>query len=132
MTSTMNASNKVIQVLRILLAVILLVFSSNGFIGFLPMPVPPEPAAEFVKSMSEAGFVFPLLYGIEMVIGIFLLFNRFTPLMILAFAPIALNILLYHLFLDPLGGAAGYLTVGIEIFLLRAYIGHYRLLLKAR
>ena len=128
----MKANKKLIQILRIFLAVILLVFSLNGFIGFLPMPVPPEPAAEFLKAMSEAGFVFPVLYGIELVLGMFLLLDYYTPFVLIAFVPIALSIFLYHVFLDPLGGAAGYLTVGIGIILLWAYFDHYKPLLKAK
>jgi len=128
----MKINNKAIRVLRILLAGILLLFSLNGFFGFLPMPVPPAPAAEFLKDMGESGFVFPVLYGIEFIMGVFLLLNLFTPLMLLAFTPLAVSILLYHLFLDPLGGGPGYLTVTIEIILLAAYFDRYKPLLKAR
>jgi hypothetical protein len=126
----MKFNSTFIKVLRILLSVILLVFSLNGFFSFLPMPEPPEAAARFLQALGEAGYVFPMLYGVEIVIGVLLLLNRYTPLALLAFSPIALNILLYHLVLDPVGGAAGYLTVLIEILLLVAYFGHYRTLLR--
>src|SRR6056297_1590154 len=132
MTYPMKTNKIVIQILRIFLAALLLVFSLNGFIGFLPMPVPPESAAEFLRAMSEAGFVFPVLYGIELVLGVFLLLNYYTPFVLIAFVPIALSILLYHLFLDPLGGVAGYLTVGIGIILLWAYFDYYKPLLKVK
>jgi hypothetical protein len=121
-----------IKVLRVLLAVILLVFSLNGFFGFLPMPEPPDAAARFLQSLGEAGYVFPMLYGVEIIIGVLLLLNRYTALALLAFSPIAVNILLYHIVLDPIGGGVGYLTVLIEIFLLMAYFGHYRSLLQMR
>ncbi|HKL38174.1 MAG TPA: DoxX family membrane protein [Bacteroidales bacterium] len=119
-----------IKVLRVLLSVILIVFSLNGFFSFLPMPEPPEAAARFLQALGEAGYVFPLLYGVEIIIGVLLLLNRYTPLALLAFSPIALNILLYHLVLDPMGGIAGYLTVLIGILLSMAYFGHYRALLQ--
>ena len=121
-----------IKVLRILLALILLLFSSNGFIGYLSMPQPPAPAANFLQALSDSGFVFPLLYGVEFIMGVLILFNRFVPLVVLMFAPIAVNILLYHLFLDPAGGTAGFLTVLIEVILLVAYFGYYRSLMKPR
>ena len=118
------------KVLRILLAIILLVFSLNGFFSFLPMPEPPQAAARFLQALGEAGYVFPMLYGVEIIIGVLLLLNRYTPLALLAFSPIALNILLYHLVLDPIGGVVGYLTVLIEILLLMAYSRYYRSLLR--
>jgi len=118
------------KVLRILLAIILLVFSLNGFFSFLSMPEPPQAAARFLQALVEAGYVFPLLYGVEIIIGVLLLLNRYTPLALLAFSPIALNILLYHLVLDPIGGVVGYLTVLIEILLLMAYFRYYRSLLR--
>jgi len=128
----MTYRNKFIGVLRILLGVILVVFGLNGLIGFLPMPEAPAAATEFMKALSQAGYFIPLLYGLEVLIGLFLLLNIFTPLMVLGFVPIALNILLYHLFLDPAGGAVGYFTVIIEIALLWAYSAHYTPLFRSR
>jgi len=126
----MRLDRTFIKALRMLLAVILFVFSMNGFFGFLPMPEPPEQAARFLQALGEAGYVLPMLYSVEIIIGVFLLLNRFTPLAILAFSPIALNILLYHLLLDPIGGAVGYITVLIEVILLVAYFRHYQPLLQ--
>lgn len=126
------SNHKFIKALRILLGFILLVFSLNGFFGFLPMPEPPAAAAEFLQSMGRAGFVFPLLYGVEIVLGVMLLFNLYSALAILGFVPIAVNIFLYHLFLDPAGGVVGYITVLVEIVLLTAYISHYKTLFKVR
>ncbi len=128
----MQKSRMFIKVLRLLLSLILIVFGINGFIGFLPMPEPPEAAAQFLQGLSRGIFVFPVLYGLEVLIGLLLLVNRYVVLGLLAFFPLAVSILLYHLFLDPAGGAAGYLTFIIEILLLIGYRDHYRQLFESR
>lgn len=120
-----------IKVWRLLLSVILIVFGINGFIGFLPMPEPPEAAAQFLQGLSQGIFVFPVLYGLEILIGLLLLVNRYVALGLLAFFPLSVGILLYHLFLDAAGGAVGYLTFIIEILLLIGYRRHYRQLFQA-
>jgi hypothetical protein len=128
----LHSNDKLIKALRMLLGFVLLVFSLNGFFGFLPMPAPPTAASEFLQSMDRAGFVFPLLYGVEILLGVMLLFNLYSALAILGFVPIALNILLYHLFLDPAGGLVGYITVLVEILLLTAYFSYYKNLFNLR
>ncbi len=128
----LHSNDTFIKALRILLGFILLVFSLNGFLGFLPMPDSPDAASKFLQSMGRAEFVFPLLYGVEIVLGVMLLFNLYSALAILGFVPIAVNILLYHLFLDPAGGVVGYITVLVEIVLLTAYFTHYKNLFKLR
>jgi hypothetical protein len=124
--------NKIIYIktLQYLLAAILLLFGLNGFFNFLPMPESPQPASEFFGSLIQSGFMMPLIFGVEIIVGFFLLINRYVPLGLLLFAPIALGILLYHLFLDPAGGIAGYFTFLIEVILLFSYKEVYKPILQ--
>ncbi len=121
-----------VKIIRIVLGVILLVFSLNGFFQFLPMPPLHDPASEFFGALYQSGYMIPLLYGAELIIALLLLFNRFVPLALLLFLPLAVNILFFHLFLAPAGGAAGYLTVILEAILLIAYKEDYRDLLRPK
>lgn len=128
----MNNQSGWIKVLRYLLGAIILLFGLNGFLQFLPMPPMPEEASEFFGVLAKTGYMIPLLYGAEIIIAVLLLVNRFVPLMLLLFVPIALNILFFHLFLAPAEGLAGYVTVLLEVILLIAYKENYRCLFNAR
>ncbi|MGM0531221.1 MAG: hypothetical protein ACQER7_07710 [Bacteroidota bacterium] len=128
----MNKQSTWIKVLRYLLGAIILLFGLNGFLQFLPMPPMPEEASEFFGVLAKTGYMIPLLYGAEIIIAVLLLVNRFVPLMLLLFVPIALNILFFHLFLAPAEGLAGYVTVLLEVILLIAYKENYRCLFNAR
>lgn len=128
----MNKQSRWIKFIRYFLGAIILLFSLNGFFQFLPMPPLPESASTFFGALYETGYMIPFLYGVELIIAIMILINRFVPLALLLFLPIALNILFFHLFLAPAGGVAGYLTVILEVILLIAYNEDYKGLLRPK
>jgi len=120
-----------IKIARILLGVILLVFGLNQFFQFLPMPKPPEPALNFMNALTATGFMWYVIGIFQVISGIFLIIGRYVALGLVLFAPIALVILSYHLFLDPAGGLIGYVTFILEVVLLYAYLSAYKPMLKA-
>lgn len=95
-------------ILRILFAIILLVFSMNKISHFLPMELEPGPAADFWSALEASGYIIPIIIFVEVFTAIALLANRFVPLSMILFAPVSLNILLYGIFLNqeslPIGG----------------------------
>ena len=95
------------KILRIILALGLIVFGLNKFIGFMPMPEMPANAGEFMSSLQATGYVLPIVGALEIIIGLLLLANKAVPFALLLLAPISVNILLFHLFLDlpSIGGA---------------------------
>jgi len=98
--------------LRYILAVGLLFFGLNKFIGFMPMPALPTEAANFMESLSATGYVLQIVGFLEIVIGLLLLFNKWVAFALLLLVPISINILLFHLFLD-LPGIGGALVIAI-------------------
>lgn len=100
------------KIVRYLLALMLLVFGLNKFLKFLPMPELPPSAAEFMTELAATGYVLPVVGLIEIFIGILLLINKWTPFALVLLAPISVNILLFHLFLD-LPGIGGALIVAV-------------------
>jgi putative oxidoreductase len=100
------------KIVRYLLALMLLVFGLNKFLKFLPMPELPPSAAEFMTELAATGYVLPVVGLIEIFIGVLLLINKWTPFALVLLAPISVNILLFHLFLD-LPGIGGALIVAI-------------------
>jgi uncharacterized membrane protein YphA (DoxX/SURF4 family) len=91
---------KVAIVARILLGLIFFVFGLNGFLNFIPLPPAPEPAQKFLMALAETGYMFPLIKTIEVITGLFILINFQVPFALLLLAPIAINIFLFHLFLE--------------------------------
>ncbi len=124
-----------VPVARCLLGGLLLLFGLNGFLSFIPPPpVPPQPAdgGALLEALTGPGYLWTLIKGVEVLAGVLLLVNRFVPLALLLFAPGALNILLYHLFLDPATAAVGAFVFVLEAGLLVAYRRPYAALLQGR
>jgi len=101
----MNKS-RIELVLRLLLIAMLVAFGANKFLGFMPMPEPPEAGGKFLGALMGAGYVFPTI-GVVFLVSALLLLMRRVALGVLLVAPIAVNILGYHLQYDPEGIGAG-------------------------
>ena len=87
------------QISRLFLGVVFLVAGINGYFvifGFEP----------FIATSPEAMALFEFEYlliaekSLEVICGILLIINQFTPLAIAILSPIITNIFLLHLFLD--------------------------------
>lgn len=116
-------------VVRSLLGLIYVIFGLNFFLHFIPMPPPPaQPGAAegFMGGLFQAGYFFPMVKGLEVLLGGFLLLNLFTPLALVILAPISLNILLFHAFLAPDNMAISILIILLQIYLFWAYQNNYR------
>jgi putative oxidoreductase len=102
---------------RILLGLIFFVF---GF-GYFFMKIPPfdvtTPMGKFASGLMASGYFFPFLKGVEGTMGLLLILNRFTPVVLLVLAPIIINILLFHSFLEPSGLPVALLNVVLAVFL---------------
>ena len=102
-------NSKFTSIVRILLGIILLLFGLNKFypLPFLPVPRLPENASEFMNSLAATGYVLPVVGLLEVLIAILLLAKKWIAFALILLAPISLNILLFHIFLDipGIGGA---------------------------
>ncbi|WP_343223085.1 hypothetical protein [Mesobacillus maritimus] len=89
----------VMQISRFFLGIVFLVAGINGYFvifGLEPfIPTSPEAMALF-----EFDYLLVAEKTLEVVCGLLLLLNRFVPLSLALLAPIIVNILLLHLFLD--------------------------------
>ena len=116
---------------RLLLGTIFTVFGLNGFLGFLPTPEVPDAAGAFLGGLMAAPYMFPLIKGTEVLVGIALLTNRFVPLALTVLAPISVNIFLFHTVLAP-EVALPVLIVSAQLYLAWVHRDAYRGLLRAR
>ena len=88
------------KLVRILLGIVLLVFGLNKFLNFIALPDLPENAAKFMDSLIETGYVLKVVGGLEVIIGLLLVVKKWIAFAFILLAPISINILLFHLFLD--------------------------------
>jgi uncharacterized membrane protein YphA (DoxX/SURF4 family) len=117
---------------RLFLGLVFTVFGLNFFLHFLPMPAAPPRAAAFAGALFASGYFFPLLKTTEVVAGILLLTGRFVPLALAVLAPIVVNIVGFHLFLEPSGLPVPLAVLAAEIFLGWSYRASFAPMLRAR
>ena len=106
---------------RIVLGLAFLVFGLNGFLGFIPMPEHPGAAGAFLGALAGTGYMFPLIKGTEVLVGILLLSNRFVPLALTLLAPIMVNVVAFHAFLEPASLGLPIVLLGMQLYLAWAY-----------
>ncbi len=104
-------------IVRILLGLILTVFGLNGFLQFMPMPEMTPEAGELMGALAKAGYFFPIIAIVEILVGVLLLINKYTAIALIVLFPIMLNAFLFHLFLDIAGIGAAALAITLNVFL---------------
>jgi len=99
------------KVSRFLLGLIFLIFGLNGFLHFIPMPPPSGVAGQFFGALFVSNYLVPI-FGLQVISGALLLVNRFVPLALTILAAIIVNILLFHVLMNPDGlGLALFATI---------------------
>ena len=105
---------------RLLLGISFIVFGINPWLQFLPLPELNEAATAFFSAMA-ASYLLAFVKITEVTGGLLLLTGRFVPFALLILAPIVLNILFFHVFLDTTGLVLAILLTALEVFLAWAY-----------
>ena len=121
-------------VARVLMGLMFFVFGLNGFLHFIPEPKTPMPegAMAFAGALMKSGYMFPLIMGTQLTVGILLLANRFVPLALALLAPVIVNIIAFHVFLQPAGLAPGAVALLLELYLAWSYRSAYRSMLAPK
>jgi len=119
-------NSKVTMALRIILGLILIIFGANKFIGFMPSPELPEAAGNFMGALANTGYMFPLIGAVEVIVGLLLVFNKWVAFALVLLAPVAVNMVLFHLKLAPGGIAPAALVTILNIVLIYANWDKYK------
>lgn len=87
---------------RILLGLMFLVFGLNVFLHFIPAPpMSGLPGQYFTVMMQSHYFLF--VGAVEVIAGLLLLTKQFVPLGLVLLAPVLVNIVIFHLTMQPSG-----------------------------
>ncbi len=101
----------VILIARLLLGLISAVFGLNGFLNFLSMgPMPSGLAGQFIGALVLSHY-FWVVAALQVAGGALLLVNRYVPLALVLLGPVIVNIILYHVFLNPSGAPLAIVVV---------------------
>src|SRR5438067_8940040 len=87
---------------RFLLGLIFLTFGLNGFLHFLPAPLPSGTAENFIGALFVSHYLV-VVFLLQIIPAVLLLLNRYVPLALTLLAPIIVNIVLFHLLMAPGG-----------------------------
>ena len=115
---------------RVLLGLMFVVFGSNIFFHFIPMP-PQKPslATDFSKALMESNYVYVVGF-LQVAGGLLILIGRYVPLGLTLLGPVIVNILLFHLFLEPTGLPIAIVVAVLALFLLWRYRTNFAGLVK--
>ena len=117
---------------RLLLGLVFTVFGLNGFLHFIPNMAMPDRAVSFFAALAATGYMLPLLFTTQVVGGVLLLLGRCVPLALVLLAPVVVNIVLFHMFLDPGGLLIALVVLALELFLAWTHADAFIPMLRVR
>ena len=117
---------------RILLGLPFLIFGLDGFFHFVEHPEHGAAAGAFLGALGDTGYMFPLLKGVEVFCGACLVLGVFVPLALIVLAPVLVNILLFHVYLEPKGIEMAIPLCALELFLAWIYRNNFWSVLAIR
>lgn len=127
--SSTKIKSTVVVAARIVLGLIYFVFGLNFFLHFIPTPPSSGgPADVMAGGLFQSGYFFPMLKGLEIILGALLLAGLFVPLALVVLMPITLNILLFHVFLTPDNYLMGVVMMAVHLFLAWSYRDSFKAL----
>jgi len=107
---------------RILLGLMFVIFGSNFFLNFIPMPPPPPGlAGDYFKVFAASGYMY-VVGAMQLLSGLLLLIGRFVPLALTILAAMIFNIWTFHILMDPQGlFPMAIVVMALELFLVWSY-----------
>jgi uncharacterized membrane protein YphA (DoxX/SURF4 family) len=107
---------------RIILGCVFVFFGLNIFLQFLHMPPPPSgPAGDFAKALFVSHYLY-VVGALQVAGGLLCLAGRFAPLGLTLLGPVIVNILLFHILLNPAGLP---MAIGVSVLAL-IVLWHHR------
>jgi len=111
----------IIIIARVLLGLVFTVFGSNAFLHFIPMPEMQGPAGAFIGALISSGYIY-VIAALQVIGGLCLLIgSRLAAPGLILLGPVIVNIMLYHIFLDPSGLGMAIVISVLALFLLWVY-----------
>jgi hypothetical protein len=95
-----------------------------------PQSMPTGLAGDFAMALAKSHYMYAV-GALEAVGGFLLLIGRFVPLGLTLLGPVVVNILLFHIFLEPTGLPVAIVVSALTLFVLWNYRSSFAGLVKA-
>lgn len=129
MSNTPIRNDFVLIACRSLLALLLLLIGMNDYHGLLKLPHVSAEGGEFIMALQNTGYLFWTVKIVEVVAALALIAGIFVPLATLFVFPVLVNILLFHVFIDPgFGTIISIIMLGCAGYIFYAYRGMFKFL----
>jgi len=122
---------KVLMAAQVVAGIMLIVFGSNKFFGFLSMAAPAAEMGAFLGALFATGYMFKIIAIVEILAGLAFVLNRCVALMAVVLMPVMLNAFLAHLFLDPSGIGGASILLVLTVVIMYGHKDRYRDILRA-
>lgn len=116
----------VVVISRYLLGVIFTLFGFNGIFHFIPAPPPHSLLAVQFLTMMYASHFMAVVLVVQIVGGLLLLAGRFVPLALAILGPVLVNILNFHILMNPAGIGPGVLATVLWLILFWQYRANFK------
>jgi hypothetical protein len=80
----------------------------------------------------KTGYMMPLIFGTQFIVGTLLLANRFVPLALALLAPFVVNSVAFHASLERSGLPIAFVVLALEVYLAWVYRKAYRSMLALK
>lgn len=119
-------------IVRVLMGLLFLFASISVLFNLIQPPELTGKTKTFMDGVNASVYLMPLIKITELLCGIAFVSGFFVPLATVVIAPITLNILLYHIFVDTSGLPVAIFLVLANLFLAYANWDKFRPLLAAK
>jgi putative oxidoreductase len=110
---------------RTLLGLIFVVFGLNGFLNFLSMgPMPTGLAGQFMGALFLSHYYW-VVAALQIIGGARLFVSRFVPLALVLLGPVIVNIICYHVFLNPSGAVPAAVVTALWLIVFYGHRQHF-------
>ena len=119
-------------IVRILMGLMFAFASITVLFKLMPQPEPTGNVKIFMDGMTATVYMMTTIKVIELICSVAFLSGRFVPLATVVIFPINVNILLFHVFLDPKGLPVAVLLMIGNLLLAWYYRDRYKAMLTAK
>jgi putative oxidoreductase len=108
-------------IVRSLLGLMFVLSGSNMVLHFVPLPLPAgDSARAFMAALIDSHFLY-VVAAFEVVGGLLMVTGRWAPLGLALLAPVIVNIVVFHVLMDPAGVGIGCVVAALALFLAWRY-----------
>ncbi len=124
-SNTSWKSSKLAFASRLLLGLLLISGGINNFLVRNPVSNPTPEGDRFLSLLQETGYLLQAAAITEISVGVLLLSGYFLPLALVVFAPIIVNIFLFHIFVQLAGIETALVAAALYGYLVYIHRPHF-------